>query len=477
MIDQFIRTNGKVIGAVVGVFTLLAFCALAWFNLMEKTPIARQSTDANRDEHYMLAASTLLRQHGYSVRIVDTIEEIDRTSPPPGTLMILGTGGLMPLAEAKDLLAWVKRGNTLVARPRVMNEDETDAYHKAFLDKAKQRDADEDEEAERQADEDEADAPAAHAEAEEPATVVLGPEKTPLSAIPAEETDPLGAYFGVGLYPESTACLRGKCANDEDAEVQRLKDEEKPGKARSKAKAKADRPPLFVGMPGAGHWLEVRNGAFHLGETGDNTFTYWGDQAGFAVRVYESGKGRVVMQASNLFSNYALREHDHAELLLGLVALNPAGKQVTIVRNLTLPKWYVLFWDHYRLALISVACFLLLLLWAAVRRFGPLLPMPEGERRSLMEHIDASGAWLWHAEGGRLQLLESTRLDTMKLIERRAPKIARMAPGPMATTLAALVDLPESHVIEALHSDAAPQVLLFTRQIRTLQTLRNHYER
>lgn len=505
MIGLFMRDNGKVIGAVVGVLALIAFCALAWFNLMEKTPVARKTANPDSDEHFMLAASTLLRQHGYGVRIVDTLDDIDRKSPPPGTLMILGTGGLMPLAEARDLLAWVKRGNTLVARPRVMNDAETAAYQKAVIAKARaDADGDDDDDGDEgdegddnaaeddgdgedangtAADSDAADDAASENAAGAPVTVALTPQTVPLADIAPEETDPLGAYLGVRLYPEIHGCFGGKCSTDQDADAKRAETEAKAKAKQSQAKTKAAtkperaRPPLYLGMPDGGHWLEVRNAVFRLGETGKQAMPYWGDQLGQAVRVYDTGKGRIIMQASNFYGNKWLREHDHAELLLGLVALNTSTKHVTIVRNLMLPKWYVLFWEHYRLALISVACFLLLLLWAAVRRFGPLLPMPEGERRSLMEHIDASGAWLWKAEGGRLQLLEAARHDTLALIARRAPKLSRLPPGPMASALAALVDLPESHVIEALHSDAAPQVLLFTRQIRTLQTLRNHYER
>jgi hypothetical protein len=485
MIGLFIRDNGKVIGAMVGVLALIAFCALAWFNLMEKTPVARKTANPDSDEHFMLAASTLLRQHGYGVRIVDTLDDIDRKSPPPGTLMILSTGGLMPLAEAKDFLAWVKRGNTLVARPRVMNDAETAAYQKAVIANAR-ADADgddgDDDAAEDNEDGEDAEGTAADSDAADdgaPETVVLTPQTVPLADIAPEETDPLGAYLGVRLYPEIHGCFGGKCSTDQEADAKRAEAKAKQRKAKTKAATKPERarPPLFLGMPDGGHWLEVRNAVFRLGDSGKQAMPYWGDQLGQAVRVYDTGKGRIIMQASNFYGNKWLREHDHAELLLGLVALNASAKHVTIVRNLVLPKWYVLFWEHYRLALISVACFLLLLLWAAVRRFGPLLPMPEGERRSLMEHIDASGAWLWNAEGGRLQLLEAARRDTLALIERRAPKLSRLPPGPMASALAALVDLPESHVIEALHSDTAPHLQLFTRQIRTLQTLRNHYER
>ena len=491
MTGPFIRDNGKVIGAVVGVLAVIGLCVLAWFTLMEKTPFARKTANPDSDEHFMLAASTLLRQHGYGVRIVDTLDEIDRKSPPPGTLMILGTGGLMPLAEARDLLAWVKRGNTLVARPRVMNDAETATYQKAVIAKAR-ADADGDDDgAEDDGDGEDAKGTAADSDAADdaasengaPVTVVLAPQTVPLADIAPEETDPLGAYLGVRLYPEIHGCFGGKCSTDQDADAKRAETEAKAEAKQKKAKTKAAtkperaRPPLYLGMPDGGHWLEVRNAVFRLGDAGKQAMPYWGDQLGQAVRVYDTGKGRIIMQASNFYGNKWLREHDHAELLLGLVALNASAKQVTIVRNLVLPKWYVLFWEHYRLALISVACFLLLLLWAAVRRFGPLLPMPEGERRSLMEHIDASGAWLWKAEGGSLQLLEAARHDTLALIARRAPKLSRLPPGPMASALAALVDLPESHVIEALHSDTAPHIQLFTRQIRTLQTLRNHYER
>ena len=117
--------------------------------------------------------------------------------------------------------------------------------------------------------------------------------------------------------------------------------------------------------------------------------------------------------ASDFFNNTQLRENDHGELLLALAALNHASGYVAIVQNLDALPWYRLLWKHYRLALLSLAALLALLFWAAVRRFGPVLPAPANQRRSLMEHIDAAAGHAFNIGGGignSLSLLELFKL-------------------------------------------------------------------
>lgn len=445
------------------VAAIIGLCVLAWFSAMERRWTWVAKDDENVVHHDMEAAALLLRKRGHAVEVLDTMGGVNPRDLKDGTLVLTNASALMSRTTSNDLLAWVKRGNTIIVRPRLMNNAE-EAIHDAFLRAAARADTPAAGKEDDAADEDE--------DAEEAAGEQAG-ARTPVAK--DEESDPLGGHFGVRSY------YLDDDADDEDHEGH----DHGPDKIDPEPKAATPAvklAPDLITLPGYAYPLETSVTRVRLANLGGTDLTYWGDEHGAAVRGYPTGAGQVVIVASNFFHDDIVSERDNAELLMALARLNQgkAGSgpgAVTIVLHADIAKWYQAIWNHYKLAVISLVCLLLLLLWAAVRRFGPILPQPVNERRSLMEHIDASGVWLWKANGGRQQLLSAARSDTMAVLARRAPALVRMAPDRMAAALAVAAGLEASHVIEALQRDASPQIPLFTRQIRTLQTLRNHYER
>jgi hypothetical protein len=179
----------------------------------------------------------------------------------------------------------------------------------------------------------------------------------------------------------------------------------------------------------------------------------------------------------NYFDNDGLRQFDHAELLVLLAAQSGAAAPVLLVQDNENVGWATYLWQHWRPVLLGLAAMLLLWGWSAARRFGPLLPGPAGARRALIEHIDASGRWLWRLPQGRALLLAAVRQRTETLLLRRLPELHALSGPERARRLARLARLPEAHVMDALHGAAATRAADFTRQISTLQQLRAHHER
>ena len=76
--------------------------------------------------------------------------------------------------------------------------------------------------------------------------------------------------------------------------------------------------------------------------------------------------------------------------------------------------------DHAPLAVLSALLLLATWLWMISRRFGPTLPNPEPLRRRIMEHIEASGAYLWKTHH-REALVDAVREDVLATAARRHP--------------------------------------------------------
>jgi hypothetical protein len=95
----------------------------------------------------------------------------------------------------------------------------------------------------------------------------------------------------------------------------------------------------------------------------------------------------------------------------------------------------------------------------------------------VMEHIDASGRWLWKVRGGRDILLMAARNETNRILQRRTPEILRLPATEKIERLARYCHLDQEDLISALQLPACKQPIDFMRQIKTLQQLRKHHER
>lgn len=260
--------------------------------------------------------------------------------------------------------------------------------------------------------------------------------------------------------------------------VVKLPEADKTASARAKARKdkKVLRPCLAsLTWPQSKYALELSH-RYAIQSDTDSTVLI-ADQEHHSVRVYPRGKGHIVALAQPYFTNDTLPHYDHAELLLHLVNLQKDQHNFTIVQQLKRQTWYQKLWNNFHLALITLGLGLVLLLWMNMRRFGSVLPMPEPNRRALLEHIDASSRWLWKMPGGREILLNAARASTLKILQRRAPAIMRLPEAQQIEQLSATCSINRPDLVLALSSAAAPTPLLFMRQIKTLQRLRKHYER
>jgi hypothetical protein len=474
-----------------------------FFALFEPSwePVGSNSDAASKNP--MLGAERLLQKRGYQVKVDQTLSMALFQPLPEGTLILSEGGDSMLATQAQSLLAWVERGNTLIVTPgwqrRIFN----------FSDKPRARSP--------------------------------GPAKPrpPVRDKAAEEAkDAITAHFGVALGPAAEAgsiCRQISSANSEaqakievaakrhfnyvdcvasvtlpgvahplrlDASAGRLVDAaDKGGNGKQEnaspqgalggdadededdddKDAKPDAKPDAPGdaSPDAQPETPADTPA---GDSVGNTKSglpppLIADDEAKALRVYPHGKGRVVIIAENYFNNYRLPAYDHGELLLGLTALNARGKNVTLIQRVDIASWFDIVWHAAPYAICTLAAFLLLWAWSSMRRFGPQLPEPEDRRRALLEHVDASGRWLWKSTKGRETMLAAMRRATERTLARRIPELRKMPQERQIERLAADGKMSRADLERALQDAPGRLPIEFTRQIQSLQELRAYYER
>ena len=108
-------------------------------------------------------------------------------------------------------------------------------------------------------------------------------------------------------------------------------------------------------------------------------------------------KGKITFLANLEFiENNALNEHDHAQFFWYMVHSQHAQPQtVWLVHQDDMPPLWKLIWQQAWALVLTLALFVPMTLMALIPRFGALLPTPVPARRRILEHIRASGLFMW----------------------------------------------------------------------------------
>lgn len=189
---------------------------------------------------------------------------------------------------------------------------------------------------------------------------------------------------------------------------------------------------------------------------------------------FDEGAGHVTILPNLVFiTNGRIRHFDNADFAWLVVGEPSPDSPVVLFLRLDSPPLSEWLWDDARA--VVIAAVLLVVLWLAriVPRFGPLAPDPPPVRRSLAEHIVASGRFLW-SRGERKYLLDALRERVTRAARRRG--VAPAKPGAMAPAIAHLAEMPEGEVRVALASDATTEVQ-FVSAAATLNAIESRLAR
>ncbi len=197
----------------------------------------------------------------------------------------------------------------------------------------------------------------------------------------------------------------------------------------------------------------------------------FGDDNGYHVLRFGVGAGAITLFSDlHWLRNDSIGRYDHARLLYRFVR-NAEASTVLLLHRIRAPSLAQRLLRAIPLTLATLALAVGLLLARVTRRFGPLLPAGRGDRRQLLEHIEASGYYLW-AEGFSSTLLEAARARVRRKLYQLWPELEKTPPAEQITRLAEITRLPGESIESALFTRARTQRESFTRQIRQLEKLR-----
>ena len=147
----------------------------------------------------------------------------------------------------------------------------------------------------------------------------------------------------------------------------------------------------------------------------------------------------------------------------GTVHLVHADAMPSLWRTLVTRGWPV--WAPLALLLAGA-------LWARMQRFGPRLPSPVPERRSLLEHVAASGRHQWRY--GRAEALHRAVRDAfLARLRRRDPQAAALEGEVQIARLVERLGLPAASIRDALRPPDPRDAKSFVARIATLVRMGN----
>lgn len=219
---------------------------------------------------------------------------------------------------------------------------------------------------------------------------------------------------------------------------------------------------------------QVDFGRSYFLETKIEPFYALKGQQGYYFLHYRYGQGHIgVLNDLNFIMNPTIGAYDHAQFLLDLI-------QFREPKNLTTTVWLInsrsdsqlSLWNLIRQyawsAVISAALLLGVWLWHLSPRFGSVLPAPARARRSLLEHIEASGRFLWQQRQVEA-LLAETRQDVLKRLTQIYPN---RLDSEWAEPLVKQGHFSLEDVRMALHDNAIRDEAQLTRAVQILLALK-----
>ena len=169
-------------------------------------------------------------------------------------------------------------------------------------------------------------------------------------------------------------------------------------------------------------------------------------------------------------TNYTIAEHDHAELVYRLARTDGRTGPVWIVFVEEWPDPWQLLWENGWAVVVALALLVCAWIWMRSRRFGPLLPDPPRDRRSLMEHIEASGRFHWKHAGARM-LADASREALMERVRLRHPGWLELSPAELAKRLEQTADVPLWRINRALTFRPKLEREHFAQDIATMEQI------
>ncbi|GEM_PF-3138585 len=195
-----------------------------------------------------------------------------------------------------------------------------------------------------------------------------------------------------------------------------------------------------------------------------------GDEQGntFVQMQWEQGQVSFLTEVQ-IWNNHQLQNAHNAYLYRWLT---DGKKQILLFSAPKEASWLVSLFAWSPALVILVFVMLGLFVWYQAVRFGPIYQYEANQQHFFHQHIEAAGEYYWK-EKQASRLIKSLQQEITELVIKRWPNYASAGQAEQLNYLAELTQLKPHTIQTALFNSFDQDERSFTRQVSTLQTLRN----
>ncbi len=202
----------------------------------------------------------------------------------------------------------------------------------------------------------------------------------------------------------------------------------------------------------------------------ESVFYSAGDEVGATFAQMERGDGLIsLLTEVNIWNNYQIDDFDNVELLL---ALTSTSENVLFFSSKELPHWFSILYDFSPYFIWLGIALILLAMWRAAVRFGPVLKEDKQSFSPFSDHINAAGEYYWRNQQSE-QLLQGLRDSVLLAFYKKRPQLKGAEQAEVLHALSELSGWQESTLQEILYNNHTLNESQFTRLVEALQSLRN----
>lgn len=202
----------------------------------------------------------------------------------------------------------------------------------------------------------------------------------------------------------------------------------------------------------------------------ESVFYSAGDEVGATFAQMERGDGLIsLLTEVNIWNNYQIDDFDNVELLL---ALTSTSENVLFFSSKELPHWFSILYDFSPYFIWLGIALILLAMWRAAVRFGPVLKEDKQSFSPFSDHIHAAGEYYWRNQQSE-QLLQGLRDSVLLVFYKKRPQLKGAEQAEVLHALSELSGWQESTLQEILYNNNTLNESQFTRLVEALQSLRN----
>jgi len=210
------------------------------------------------------------------------------------------------------------------------------------------------------------------------------------------------------------------------------------------------------------------SGELRLHSTDERVLFRLSTEQGALLLQFGIGEGLVSLLCDlSMLRNDALPLADHGVFLWDLMGRQDSPGKVWLQYSQQVPSLMAVLVQRAWMPLVGLGVLLAAWVWQRARRFGPVLDSPPLARRSLLEHLRASGRFL-HQRRLAVVLIRAARRRCQQRLMRRIADWRQLSNVHQAQRAAALAQLPVEQVRDALHNDQPDD---FFTTVKTLNKL------